>query len=109
AAGGSIAGTAFGDNAQALVDGNCMMHRQASFFAANLAAAGASFGSDEGQIDTFYFPANEGQPTLVGGINAAAFADRPEVWAVMQYMGSPEFANARQAAQAELAGEGNNS
>ena len=51
----------------------------------------------------FYFPANEGQPTLVGGINAAAFADAPEVWAVMQYLGSAEFANARQTAQAALA------
>jgi len=104
AAGGSIVGTAFGpDNAQALVDDSCMMHRQASFFASFLAEAGATFGTEDGQVDSFYFPANEGQPTLVGGINAAAFADRPEVWAVMQYLGSAEFANARQAAQAELA------
>jgi alpha-glucoside transport system substrate-binding protein len=108
AAGGSIAGTAFGDNAQALVDDNCMMHRQASFFASFLSTAGATFGTEEGQVDTFYFPANEGQPTLVGGINAAAFADRPEVWAVMEYLGSPEYGTARQAAQAELTGEGTN-
>lgn len=108
AAGGSIVGTAFGDNAQALVDDSCMMHRQASFFASNLATAGATFGDEEGQVSSFYFPANEGQPTLVGGINVTAFADRPEVWAVMEYLGSPEFASARQASQAELAGEGNN-
>ena len=104
AAGGSIVGTAFGaDNAQALVDDNCMMHRQASFFASFLAEVGGTFGTDEGQVDVFYFPANEGQPTLVGANNAAAFADRPEVWAVMQYIGSAEFANARQTAQAALA------
>jgi len=104
ASGGSIVATAFGpDNAQALVDDNCMMHRQASFFASFLAEAGATFGTEEGQVDSFYFPADEGQPTLVGGINAAAFSDRPEVWAVMQYLGSAEFAAARQAAQAELA------
>jgi alpha-glucoside transport system substrate-binding protein len=108
AAGGSIAGTAFGDNAQALVDDSCMMHRQASFFASNLAAAGGTIGTDEGQISTFYFPADEGQPTLVAGINATAFADRPEVWAVMQYLGSPEFGSNRQAAQAALVEEGNN-
>ncbi|WP_276968484.1 ABC transporter substrate-binding protein [Desertimonas flava] len=104
AAGGSIAGTAFGpDNAQALVDDNCLMHRQASFFASFLAEAGGTFGTEEGQLDSFYFPANEGNPTLVGGINAAAFADRPEVWAVMQYLGSAEYASARQESQAALA------
>jgi alpha-glucoside transport system substrate-binding protein len=109
AAGGSIAGTAFGpDNAQALVDDNCMMHRQANFFGSFLTEAGAAFGDGEGEISSFYFPADEGQPTLIAGINATAFADRPEVWAVMQYLGSAEFANARQTAAAELAGEGNN-
>ncbi|MDX1690794.1 MAG: ABC transporter substrate-binding protein, partial [Acidimicrobiia bacterium] len=34
AAGGSIASTPFGDNGQPLADGDCAMHRQASFFAA---------------------------------------------------------------------------
>jgi alpha-glucoside transport system substrate-binding protein len=106
AAGGSIVGTAFGaDNAQALMDDNCMMHRQASFFASFLAEVGGTFGTDEGQLDVFYFPANEGQPTLVGANTAAAFADRPEVWAVMQYIGSADFGNARQTAQAALAVE----
>jgi alpha-glucoside transport system substrate-binding protein len=109
ASGGSIAGTMFGpDNAQALVDDNCMMHRQANFFGSFLTEAGAAFGEGEGEISSFYFPANEGQPTLIAGINATAFADRPEVWAVMQYLGSADFANARQTAAAELAGEGNN-
>ena len=50
-------------------------------------------------MNDFYFPANEGHPTELGGNNAAAFRDAPEVWAVMQYLGSPEFANARQTAQ----------
>ena len=104
AAGGSIVGTAFGpDNAQALVDDSCMMHRQASFFGSFLAEAGGTFGTEEGQLDVFYFPANEGQPTLVGANTAAAFRDAPEVWAVMQYIGSAEFGNNRQTAQAELA------
>ena len=53
-------------------------------------------------MSTFYFPANEGRPTLVGGIVVGAFRDAPEVWAVMQYLASPEFANARQVAQSEI-------
>lgn len=104
-AGGSIAATAFGDNAEPLVDGNCLMHRQASFFSAFF-PEGTEFGSGEGQVSTFYFPSDEGTPVLVGGISAAAFRDAPEVWQVMQYLGSAEFANARQAAQAERVGGG---
>ena len=43
-------------------------------------------------------------PVLTAGLVGSAFRDAPEVWAVMQYLGSPEFANARQTAQAEIAG-----
>ena len=103
AAGGSIVSTNFQDNAEPLVNGDCMMHRQASFFAAT-AADFAEFGEEEGQYNYFYFPANEGQPVLSAGLVPGAFRDSPEVWAVMQYLGSPEFTNARQTAQAEIAG-----
>jgi alpha-glucoside transport system substrate-binding protein len=105
APGGSIAATPFGDNGQALVDGSCMMHRQANFFSSFM-PEGTEFGDGPGQVSTFYFPSNEGKPILVGGINAAAFRDAPEVWAVVTYMGSAEFANARQAAQAARVGGG---
>jgi alpha-glucoside transport system substrate-binding protein len=105
AAGGSIAATAMGENGDPLVAGDCMMHRQANFYAAFITNAGAAFGDGEGEVNTFYFPGNEGRPTLVGGINVAAFRDAPEVWAVMQYLGSPEFANARQVAQSEINAE----
>ncbi len=37
ASGGSIVSTNFQDNAEPLVNGDCMMHRQASFFAATAA------------------------------------------------------------------------
>ena len=100
AAGGSIAATAFGDNGTPLVEGQCMMHRQASFYSAFF-PEGTEFGTGPGQVSTFYFPADEGHPVLVGGISAGAFRDAPEVWQVMGYLGSAEFANARQAAQAE--------
>jgi alpha-glucoside transport system substrate-binding protein len=98
APGGSIAATPFGDNAQALVDGNCMMHRQGSFFAAFF-PEGTQFGDAEGAIDTFYFPSDEGKPILISGASAAAFRDAPEVWAVMNYFASADYANNRQVAQ----------
>jgi alpha-glucoside transport system substrate-binding protein len=100
ASGGSIAATAFGDNGTPLVDGQCMMHRQASFYSAFF-PEGTEFGEGPDQVSTFYFPADEGQPVLVGGISAGAFRDAPEVWQVMEYLGSAEFADTRQAAQAE--------
>ena len=98
AAGGSIAATPFGDNAQALVDGNCMMHRQANFFA-SFFPEGTVFGDGPDAISTFYFPSNEGSPVLVAGTSAAAFRDAPEVWAVMNYYASSDYANNRQVAQ----------
>jgi alpha-glucoside transport system substrate-binding protein len=106
AAGGSIVSTNFNDNAQPLVDGDCMMHRQASFMAGNFTGI-AEIGEGEGQVSTFYFPSNEGKPVLSGGLIAAAYRDAPEVWAVMQYLGSPQYVADRQPAQTELSGGGN--
>ncbi len=99
AAGGSIASTFFGDNGTPLVDGQCEMHRQASFFAAFL-PEGTTLGP-EGEINAFYFPSNsaDSKPVLGAGTLATAFRDAPEVWAVMDYLGSAEYANARIAAQ----------
>jgi alpha-glucoside transport system substrate-binding protein len=105
ASGGSIAATAFGDNGTPLVDGQCMMHRQASFYSAFF-PEGTEFGDGPGQVSTFYFPADDGQPVLVGGISAGAFRDAPEVWQVMEYLASAEFADARQAAQSARVGGG---
>ena len=106
AAGGSIAATAHSaDNGPALADGTCAMVKQASFFAAFL-PEGTTVGPD-GQVDTFYFnfPAPDGsQPVLTAGNSAAAFRDAPEVWAVMEYLGSTEYAHERQKAQREIKG-----
>jgi alpha-glucoside transport system substrate-binding protein len=104
AVGGSIAATAFGDNAEPLLAGDCMMHRQASFYA-SFFPEGTTFGP-EGDANYFYFPADEGKPVLVGGTSAAAFRDAPEVWQVMEYLGSAEFADARQEAQSARQGGG---
>ncbi|MDJ0498546.1 MAG: ABC transporter substrate-binding protein [Acidimicrobiia bacterium] len=105
AAGGSISATAHSaDHGQPLVDGTCAMVRQASFFAAFL-PEGTTVGP-EGQIDTFYFPAADdtSSPVLTAGNSAAAFRDAPEVWAVMEYLGSTQYAQERQKAQREIKG-----
>ncbi len=103
ASGGSIATTFFGDNGQPLVDGDCQLHRQASFYSAFL-PEGTVTGPDG--IDVFFFPgvtAND-KPVLGGGTLAGAFRDAPEVWAVMNYFGSNAYAEARQIAQTEAKG-----
>jgi alpha-glucoside transport system substrate-binding protein len=105
AAGGSIAATNFGDNGQPLVDGDCYMHRQGDFFSGFL-PEGTIFGPDD--IDVFYFPSSsaDSHPVLVFGTQAAAFRDAPEVWEVMKFLTSAEYANIRAAKQSERKGGG---
>lgn len=105
--GGTISATSFQINGQGLVDDDCLMHRQASFFSAFIPEGTAFADGSDGAVDVFYFPpVGDSRPVLGAGTLAGAFHDRPEVWAVMEYLGTPEFANARQAAQAELKGGG---
>ncbi len=97
AAGGSISATPFGDNGQPLVDGDCFMHRQASFFSAFLPDGTPFADGSEEAVDVFYFPSVKGdRPVLGAGTLVSAFDDRPEVWAVMEYFASPEYADNRQ-------------
>ena len=97
AAGGSIAATPFGDNGKPLVSGDCMMHRQASFFSAFF-PEGTETGPNG--VDIFYFPSVTGdKPVLGAGTLVAAFRDAPEVWEVMKYYASPEHADNRQRLQ----------
>jgi alpha-glucoside transport system substrate-binding protein len=103
ASGGNIAATNFADNAQALVDGQCFMHRQASFFG-GLFPEGTKFadGSD-GAIDVFYFPdINGDKPVLTAGTYAAGFNDNPATMAVLEYMSTPDYAQKRQAEQTKV-------
>ncbi len=104
AAGGTIAATPFGDNATPLLSGDCLMHRQASFFSSFFSADDIA-ASPGGPVNVFYFPSVRGdKPVLGAGTLVGAFRDAPEVWAVMSYMSSPEYATARQISQAELNG-----
>lgn len=108
ASGGSIAATNFGDNAQPLVDGDCMMHRQASFFA-GFFPEGTAF-AEEGNpdaVDVFYFPdINGDSPALTAGVYAAAFNDSEATMAVLAYMAGGEYAETRQRIQTEELGGG---
>lgn len=106
ASGGTIASTAFQDNGQPLVDGDCYMHRQASFYSAFI-PAGTVFGDGPGEVNVFYFPdINGDRPVLGAGVLAAAFNDDPNVMKLMSYLGSAQYAMERQKAQAERKGGG---
>jgi alpha-glucoside transport system substrate-binding protein len=107
ASSGTIAATAFQDNGQPLVDGDCFMHRQASFYSAFIPEGTAFADGSEGAVDVFYFPdINGDKPVLGAGVLVAAFNERPEVHEMIAYMTSAEFAEARQVAQAGYKGGG---
>jgi alpha-glucoside transport system substrate-binding protein len=98
----TIASTAFGDGGLPILDRNCFMHRQASFYAA-FWPEGTNIAED-GDVFAFYLPpfeGSEGRPVLVGSEFWSMFDDRPEVRAFMTYMASTDYANAR-----ATAGEG---
>ncbi len=107
ASSGTIAATAFQDNGQPLVDGDCMMHRQASFYSAFIPEGTPFADGSEGAVDVFYFPDINGDaPVLGAGTLAAAFNADPNVHKLLAYMATPAYAEARQAAQQELKGGG---
>ena len=64
AAGGTIAATAFGANGDPLVAGDCLMHRQASFFSAFFPADTALGDASPGAVDVFMLPSDNGNPVL---------------------------------------------
>ncbi|MDR0594760.1 MAG: ABC transporter substrate-binding protein [Bifidobacteriaceae bacterium] len=92
----SIAATAWTDAGTPILDGQCFLHRQASFYGGNFADEGATV-SENGDIWAFYLPSPDpsSKPILGGGDFVAAFADRPEVVAFQTFLSSPEWANAK--------------
>lgn len=91
----SIANTSFNDGGLPILDGECFMHRQASFYEAQW-PQGTNVGGD-GEAFAFPLPpVNEGEvPLLVGGEFVGAFNDKPETEAVQAYMASGTWANTR--------------
>ncbi|MFN3216669.1 MAG: ABC transporter substrate-binding protein [Acidimicrobiales bacterium] len=93
-----IAQTGFQEAGLGILDGSCGLHRQANFYAAQFVDAGATIGED---VDVFYLPTISdefGQVVLGAGTHVVAFADRPEVLAVLEYIGTAQYADARIAA-----------
>ncbi|GAA4944864.1 ABC transporter substrate-binding protein [Actinoplanes utahensis] len=91
----SIASTTFQDGGLPILEGQCSLHRQASFYAANFPKT-AKVGPD-GDVFAFYLPGEtaDSAPVLGGGEFVAAFADRPEVKAFQTYLSSDTWANVK--------------
>ncbi|HLL67475.1 MAG TPA: ABC transporter substrate-binding protein [Micromonosporaceae bacterium] len=91
----SIATTTFQDGGLPILDGNCALHRQASFYAANW-TKGTKVAED-GDVFAFYLPGKsaDDKPVLGGGEFIAAFNDRPEVKAFQTYLSSDTWANTK--------------
>lgn len=92
----SIATTAFQKGGLPIETGKCMMHQQASFYAANW-DKGYKIGEND-DLYAFYEPTMNdkfGKPIEGGGEFIVAFADRPEVESVQLYLASGDWATSR--------------
>ncbi len=90
----SIATTIFQDGGLPILKGECALHRQASFYAANWPEG--TDVSEEGDAFAFYLPPTDpskGKPILGAGNFVAAFDERPEVQAFQTYVSSDVWAN----------------
>jgi alpha-glucoside transport system substrate-binding protein len=91
----SIATTPWTDAGFGLLDGTCLLHRAANFYAANF-PTGTNIGPD-GDVYAFYFPTDQTdvKPVLGGGEFVLAFSDRPEVQAFQTFLASADWANSK--------------
>ena len=96
-----IATTNFRDASIPLVEGDCGMVQQASFYGAPITENGGVVGSD-GTHNAFKLPllSDEfGDVQLTAGTHAVAFTDTPASHAVVEWLATAEAANARIVAQ----------
>jgi alpha-glucoside transport system substrate-binding protein len=99
----SINSTAFGDVAAKVADGSCALTHQASFLSSNFLEVKTAAGetptvAPDGDVYAFLLPGFEaGGQTYVeaGGEFVTAFSDDENVQKVVEYMSTPEFADAR--------------
>ena len=92
----TIATTSFQDGGLPIADGQCAMHRQASFYSGSW-EKGTKIAED-GDIFAFYLPPVDpakGKPVLGGGEVVAAFNDKPESQAVQAYYMSAQHQSDR--------------
>ncbi|WP_299038678.1 ABC transporter substrate-binding protein [uncultured Pseudokineococcus sp.] len=90
----SIASTEFQDAGLPILDGNCWMHRQASFYQANWPAG--TDVSEEGDVFAFPTPVIDegvGSAIVGGGEFVAAFNDEPATQAVQYWLSTGDWAN----------------
>ncbi len=82
----TIASTTFQDGGQPILQSQCYMHRQASFYAANW-PQGTKVAPD-GDVFAFYLPAKDAttKPVLGAGEFILAFSNKPEVQAFQTYL-----------------------
>jgi alpha-glucoside transport system substrate-binding protein len=89
----NILQTGFGDSPLDMFNGDCAMHRQASF-AEGFFPEGSVVGED---VDFFYLPeieaSGQGAPVLIAGDLATAYTDNPSNEAFFQYFSTPESGN----------------
>ncbi|WP_125132748.1 extracellular solute-binding protein [Microbacterium sp. 10M-3C3] len=98
----SINSVAFADVAAKVADGTCPMTHQASFLSANFLTVKNAAGqtptvAPDGDVYAFILPrVSEGELSVEGGGEfVAAFSDDEAVQKVVEYMSTPEFADAR--------------
>lgn len=98
----SINSTAFGDVAATLAKGDCALTHQASFLSANFLEAQTADGNtpeiaEDGDVYAFIMPGETAGEVQVegGGEFVAAFSDDDATQQVLEFMASPEFADAR--------------
>lgn len=98
----SINSTAFGDVAAAVASGDCALTHQASFLSANFLDVQTADGATpevapDGDVYAFLTPGyTEGELQIEGGGEfVAAFSDDESTQQVLEFMASPEFADAR--------------
>jgi alpha-glucoside transport system substrate-binding protein len=96
----NVANTPFADSGLGVIEGNCMMHRQANFFEAQW-PSGTEVGADA-DVWAFYLPPvgdEFGNPVLSGGTLLSAFNDDDAVMDALLYMAGTEYVELRANAQ----------
>lgn len=98
----SINSTAFGDVAATVANGSCPMTHQASFLSSNFLTVQTASGqtpkiAPDGDVYAFVLPGyKEGSATIeVGGEFVTGFSDSEATQKVLEFMTTPEFADAR--------------
>jgi alpha-glucoside transport system substrate-binding protein len=94
----SIASTGFQQAGLPIAEGKCGLHRQANFYGAQFKAAGNLTFGEDGDINFFSLPdLNEefDDVLLSGGTYVVAFNDNPATLEALEFLASPEYANAR--------------